>query len=57
MPRFGAEVPEVFDGAGGGRWANRGTGADLPLAAASEPAQALPQLDRWQLHRGFKEEA
>ena len=32
-PGLAPRLPEVFD-AGGGRWANRGTGADLPLAAA-----------------------
>ena len=55
-PGLAPRLPEVCDEAGGGRWANRGTGADLPLAAASAPAQASPQLDRWQLHRGFREQ-
>ena len=55
LPRFGAEVAGGLGPAavivgpwlGGG---NRGTGAHLTSA------QASPQLDRCQLHRGFNEQ-
>ena len=56
-PGLAPRLPEFFDVAGGGRWANRGTGADLPLAAALlHLPQLEPQLDRWQLHRGLREQ-
>lgn len=54
-PGLAPRLPEVLDEAGGARWANQPRyRCRSRLAAASEPAQASPQLDRCQLHRGFR---